>query len=66
MAADTTNLTLYNQSTIFKQHAEEQEHKLFNLHLHNVTQDQWIVYGIVMPTFVLLSVIFNGLIFLSC
>eukprot|EP00093_Oithona_nana_P000441 00441.XXX_1807_87_1 [CDS] Oithona nana genome sequencing. len=54
-----SNITLTNSSVL-----TSQEHHEFNLHLHSVSAEQWIIFGIAMPTFVGLSLVFNGLIFL--
>ena len=53
-----SNITLTNSSVL-----TSQEHHEFNLHLHSVSAEQWIIFGIAMPTFVGLSLVFNGLIF---
>ena len=53
-----SNFTLTNLSVL-----TSQEHHEFNLHLHSVSAEQWIIFGIAMPTFVGLSLVFNGLIF---
>ena len=54
-----SSFTLTNLSVL-----TSQEHHEFNLHLHSVSAEQWIIFGIAMPTFVGLSLVFNGLIFL--
>jgi hypothetical protein len=30
----------------------EQEDKFLNIHLHSVSYEQWVIYGLAMPTFV--------------
>ena len=42
----------------------EQEDKFFNIHLHSVSYNQWVIYGIAMPTLIGISLIFNSLIFI--
>ena len=29
----------------------EQEDKFLNIHLHSVSYEQWVIYGLAMPTF---------------
>ena len=58
MVAANETSAVFNLSTI-----NIQEHKLFNPHLYNVTQDQWNVYGLTMSTFVFLSITLNTLVF---
>ena len=53
-----TNISLLNISVL-----ELQEHHEFNIHLHSITDNQWIIYGLTMSTFVSLSLICNILIF---
>ena len=36
----------------------EQEDKFLNIHLHSVSYEQWVIYGLAMPTFVGKSVLF--------
>lgn len=40
-----------------------QEDHFLNLHLHPVSNDQWIIYGLTLPILVGLSLLLNGLIF---
>merc|ERR1712037_35975 len=42
----------------------EQEDKFLNIHLHSVSYEQWVIYGLAMPTFVGISLILNSLIFI--
>jgi len=42
---------------------DSEEHLEFNLHLHKVSEEQWIIFGLAMPTFVGISLVFNSLIF---
>lgn len=55
----TEEFNVTNQTFYF----EAQEHEFYNTHLHNVTLEKWIIYGIAMPSLVGLSLVFNGLIF---
>ena len=48
-----------NQTDDFETHVfnssllnHKQEDKFLNIHLHSVSYEQWVIYGLAMPTFV--------------
>lgn len=59
MALNTSAAVEVHNSSIL--HAQE-DHFL-NLHLHPVSHEQWIIYGLTLPALVGLSLLLNGLIF---
>ena len=45
---DNFETHVYNSSLL----NHEQEDKFLNIHLHSVSYEQWVIYGLAMPTFV--------------